>query len=240
MANMRRERDESRRAFALRACRALSIITLCLAAFSASAGEASANTSGQIGPDVEAVLQRLQKTMSSLTSLESGFVQRKSLAILDQELVLKGNLFVKRPAQLAWHVKTPLRYSMIIKDNVLYQWDEDTKKTTKSPLSKNPPMQKAVEQMKQWLSGEYLLLSREYEVSVIKSCPVVLKFVPRKSSVISKVIKSIEISFRPDEKYIQEIRIQEKCGDSTRLIFSDTRLNEKIDASVWEIPPRAP
>ena len=107
--------------------------------------------------------------MSAVQTLKSGFVQEKRLAILEQPLVLKGTIFMEKPALFAWHVREPVRYSMVIRDEVVRQWDEDTQRVQTISLSKNPGFKIAIRQMRGWFSGAYRSMLGEYEVTVAQS-----------------------------------------------------------------------
>ncbi len=188
-------------------------------------------------PDVHEVLTRLEKQMSSIQTLKTGFVQEKNLAVFEKNLVLKGTVFMQKPALLAWHVTEPLRYSLVINDEVVRQWDEETDRIQRIDLSKNVAFKTVLGQMKGWFSGTYSTLLGEYEVTVLKGDGLALRFVPRSNSLAHNVILSVTIVLREDERYIHQIRIEEKGGDSTTLTFVDTLFNVPIDSTAWEVKP---
>jgi outer membrane lipoprotein-sorting protein len=187
--------------------------------------------------DVQQVLTRLETKMSTIQTLKTEFVQEKNLAIFQKSLVLKGTVFMKRPALLAWHVREPLRYSLVIDDEVVRQWDEETNRIQRISLSKNVAFKTVLRQMKEWFSGTYSSLTEEYKVTVLKGQGLALRFVPRSNSLAHNVILSVTIVLREDERYIHQIRIEEKGGDNTVLTFVDTLFNIPIDATAWEVKP---
>jgi hypothetical protein len=78
----------------------------------------------------------------------------------------------------------------------------------------------------------------EYEVTVLSEAPLSLEFVPREGGFARALIESVRVVFGEDERYIREMYIAEKGGDSTLLTFVDTRLNAPIDPSAWQVEPR--
>jgi outer membrane lipoprotein-sorting protein len=187
--------------------------------------------------DLNSVLNRLEKNMSGIKTLKTGFIQEKELAVFKQKVVLKGNVYIEKPARLAWHVNEPMKYRMVISQDMISQWDEDTNKVQKISLSKNPAFEAAIGQMREWFSGTYTPLLKEYEITVLKENPASLKFTPRAQSFAGNVIKSVTVDFRKDEKYIGRIFIEEKSGDTTTLNFTDTQLNISLDDSAWKVNP---
>lgn len=187
--------------------------------------------------DLNAVLSRLEKKMSGIRTLKTGFVQEKELAVFKQKVVLKGTIYIEKPARLAWHVNEPMKYIMVISQNVISQWDEDTNKVQKISLSKNPAFEAAIGQMREWFSGAYTPLLKEYEIMLLKENPASLKFTPRAATFAGNVIKSVTVDFRKDEQYINRIFIEEKSGDTTNLSFIDTHLNIPLEDSIWKVDP---
>lgn len=187
--------------------------------------------------DLNSVLNRLEKNMSGIKTLKTGFVQEKELAVFKQKVVLKGTVYIEKPARLAWHVNQPMKYIMVMSQDMISQWDEDTNKVQKISLSKNPAFEAAIGQMREWFSGTYTPLLKEYEITVLKENPASLKFTPRAQSFAVNVIKSVTVDFRKDEQYIGRIFIEEKSGDTTALTFIDTQLNISLDDSAWKVNP---
>ncbi len=193
---------------------------------------------GYAEQSVEDVLGRLEEKMSNIKTLQTGFVQEKNLAIFDKKITLKGKIFLKKPRLFAWHTEEPTRYSMVIRDDVILQWDEDIDQVQKVSMKDNPAFQTVVGQMRKWLSGMYMSLLGEYNITLLKQNPVSLKFMPRENTMAYNIISYVRIVFREDERYICEIYIKDKTGDSTLLRFTDTLLNTPIDDAAWKVKPR--
>ncbi|MBA3016653.1 MAG: outer membrane lipoprotein carrier protein LolA [Proteobacteria bacterium] len=202
-----------------------------------------AETSGikthkNLAPDLYEVLHRLEDKTSEIRTLKTEFVQEKELAVFKKKIILKGMIFLQKPELFAWHIIEPLSYSMVIKGDILSQWDENTKKIQKISLSKNPAFQIAISQMKDWFSGKYTSMTEDYNIIILKRNPVSLKFIPKKNTIVSNVIESVTVIFRDDERYIHQIYIKEKSSNSTLLTFVNTQLNTPLEAAAWEVQPR--
>jgi outer membrane lipoprotein-sorting protein len=222
----------------MRLDRILLILVLCLCWRTADSEPPADERAVAAPANVEAVLARLEERMSAVQTLKSGFVQEKRLAILEQPLVLKGTIFMEKPGRFAWHVREPVRYSMVIRDEVVRQWDEDTQRVQTVSLSKNPGFKMAIRQMRGWFSGAYRSMLGEYEVTVVNQAPISLKFTPREGGFAEGAIEGVTIVLESDERYIREMQIAETGGDSTLLVFVDTLLNAPIDPSAWKVEPR--
>lgn len=189
--------------------------------------------------DIHAVLAGLEAKAAQVNSLESNFVQTKKLAMFDKPLILKGKIFLKKPGQFAWHQREPIRYSLVIKGGFVRQWDEETGRVQEVSVADNPYFSAALKQMTEWFSGSYTGLLKNYAVTARKQNPLVLEFIPRQGSSSFSLIKKVEVAFKEDERYIDEIYIEEKNGDATRLKFTETKLNVDIKPDAWEVKPHA-
>ena len=205
------------------------LIALCMSLLSLN---------GYAEQGVEDVLSKLEEKMSDIKTLKTGFVQEKKLAIFNKKIILKGKIFLKKPDLFAWHTEEPTRYSMIIRDDIISQWDEDINQVQKVSMKDNPAFQTVVGQMRKWLSGIYMSLLEEYNITVLRQNPVSLKFTPRENTMAYNIISHVRIVFREDERYLREIYIKEKGGDTTLLRFTNTLLNIPINDAAWEAKPR--
>lgn len=188
--------------------------------------------------ETTAVLNRIERQMASMNTLSTSFIQEKHLSVFKDTLVLKGSIFMQKPDLFAWHVREPMKYSMVLKGSLMKQWDEDTRTVQSVSLGSNPAIQAAIAQMKEWFSGTYASLDKTYEITVQSEHPVTLSFLPAANNEARVAIERVVVVFKEDETYIQEIRVDEKSGDRTVLRFSETLLNATLPPAAWDMPPR--
>jgi outer membrane lipoprotein-sorting protein len=219
--------------FRSRAKRSLTTIILALSLLAAAGSSAGA---AQKPPEDMAVfLADLGKQVSNFTTLKTEFVQEKEMAMFREKLVMKGRIYLQKPNKVAWHVDSPVRYSVLITDKLIRQWDEDTNKVQEISLAKNPIFQNVLNQLTVWFSGDYSSLLTVNAIRQMQQEPLVLEFLPLEKNVSRKVIKSITLTFREDRKYLRQIRIREVNGDLTTITFVNTLLNAPLDSTSFEV-----
>jgi outer membrane lipoprotein-sorting protein len=184
------------------------------------------------------MLGRLGEKVSGFKTLKTDFVQEKKLAIFKRKIVMKGRIYLQKPGTIAWHVDTPVKYSVLITDKVIRQWDEDTDQVQEIPISKNPVFKIVLNQLTTWFSGNYASLLDEYTVKVLQQRPYIFEFIPKETNFSRKIVKSVTITFREDEKYLQQIKIQEMSGDSTTITFEHTLIDVPIDERFFKVGRR--
>lgn len=188
--------------------------------------------------DLSAFLQSIGKKASNFKTLKTEFTQEKKMVMFKEKLIMKGRIFLEKPNKIAWHVDSPVRYSVLITDKFIRQWDEDSNQVQEVSLAKNPIFQNVLSQLTVWFSGEYGSLLDTNDVRVVKRDPLVIEFIPRDNNVSKKVIKNITITFRNDQNYLQQLRIQEMGGDVTTINFINTILNIPLNSSSFEVKGR--
>jgi outer membrane lipoprotein-sorting protein len=188
--------------------------------------------------DLAAFLQGIGKKASNFKTLKTEFTQEKKMVMFKEKLTMKGRIYLEKPNKIAWHVDAPVRYSVLITDKLIRQWDEDTNKVQEISLAKNPIFQNVLSQLTVWFSGEYGSLLDTNDVRIVKRDPLVIEFIPRDNNVSKKVIKSITITFREDQNYLQQLRIQELSGDVTTINFIHTILNAPLTGKHFEVKGR--
>lgn len=184
-------------------------------------------------------LAGLSENMAAVQSLETRFTQEKHLAVLDHTVTLHGKMYLRKPGRFAWHVFRPIRYSLVMEDDAVRQWDGESGEESRLSLRDNPTLRVAIDQMQQWYLGDYVRLRAEYRVAVIEERPMTLTFEPREDHVAARYIERVTVRFREDQRYVDGIAVQERDGDQTRIRFHDTKLDREIPSEAWEVR-RAP
>jgi outer membrane lipoprotein-sorting protein len=184
------------------------------------------------------LLAELQKSLAGTTNVQSEFIQEKTLSLLQQTVVIKGRLAVEQPTRLSWQVLEPIRYNMVLDGTVLKQWDETTGKVQTMSLAGNPVFKVVVNQLRAWFSGQFDLLTQDFDAraDASTSTPTII-FTPKDGSFAVKVIQRVVLTFREDRRYIQTLLIEERTGDRTLMTFTQSILNAAIPPSAWEVKP---
>jgi outer membrane lipoprotein-sorting protein len=183
------------------------------------------------------VITHLQKQLHGITSVESDFVEEKNLAMLNHTLTIRGHIGLEKPDRLIWIVQQPVRYAVRIEGDEVRQWDEDTNHVDVLHLGGDPTFKAVSEQIQAWFLGNYKVLGDSYDVYLTQPQPVSLAFIPSGQSMVSKLVKRIDLTFNPQETYIDTMVIRETGGDVTTIHFINTRVNQPIAEGTWEMPP---
>ena len=194
------------------------ILSLCISLYPVHAQVADAK------PNAQLILSEIQDSMASVKEINADFNQEKKLSLFKHTIELKGNLQIKFPHYFRWEVTSPLKTIITADGDRVTTWDEETDKTQTISVKNNPVVKSIWTQIDSWFLGKYDELSKNYYIKLIQSDPAILEFEP-KSKTIAATVKKITVWFRKDKKYLKQVKLQEKGGDSTTIKFSNIRLN---------------
>lgn len=188
--------------------------------------------------NAEALFQALEKNFSAIQTVQTKFTEEKKLKIFNRTVRLEGRLALDSTGRLAWRVESPIQYALVLKDDAAFQWDEETRKVQRLPFSGNPVFETVITQIQSWFSGRFTELETDYDLQVLSETPPRLVFIPRTDRMVAKAIRQVTVSIREDQRYVEQIVIEDVSGDLTTIFFHDTVLNEPIPADSWEVAPR--
>jgi outer membrane lipoprotein-sorting protein len=211
----------------------MKIAALCFALLLAVSLRAETNSI----PGLER-LRAVQDRMASVRTVQADFEQEKNLSLFKQKIVVSGRIYIESSGRFSWHAEKPVRYRLFMNGDDVRQWDEDTRQVQRVPTAGNPIFKMATGQMRDWFSGHYEGMLKEYEATVSGDAALTARFVPKPGTITAKALRSVEVSLAKDAKYIDSIRIEDLSGDATTIRFKNVILNEAIAPAAWEVVPR--
>jgi outer membrane lipoprotein-sorting protein len=195
----------------------------------------------QLSPSAtDAVIQQLQRTLATVNTVESDFVEEKQLTMLDHTLVIHGHFALEKPDRMIWIISDPMQCVFSLSGEDIKQWDSESKVVSDFNAQGNPTFQAVSDQLKGWFSSDYKLLKQSYSVSVTSQDPLTLEFVPLPNTMSAGMFGRVVVTFGKDEKYITSMQIQEageNAGNLTTIRYVNTHINEPVQPQTWEIPP---
>jgi outer membrane lipoprotein-sorting protein len=158
----------------------------------------------------------LMNTLASTKSGHAAFIERKSIAMLDQPVESSGELFFTAPSYLEKRTLKPKKESLVIdKDKLIVE--QRGKKRTLS-LQSYPEVAAFIDSIRGTLAGDKKALERAYKLTVdgdesnwhLTLLPLEIK--------MKKIVETITISGTTNQ--LQSIVIQQADGDSSQMTIT--------------------
>ncbi len=187
------------------------------------------------GGSAREALAKLEASLADVKTVRTRFVQEKRLTLFKHPLVTRGVIQVEPPDRILWRVESPIRYALLIDGKEAKQWDGETGKTQKIPLAGSPVFAVVTEQLRAWFGGRYSLLANDYDIVQRSELPASFVFTPKPETPPAKMLQSVTVIFREDNRYIRAIQIDEAGGDVTVLTFEESEINVPFTPKDWEL-----
>lgn len=172
--------------------------------------------------------------MAETTTLRSEFVQIKRLKAFRKPLKITGELCMDRTGRFAWHVKTPIRYSCVIAEGKLRQWDADTGKILTLDVDSNPGLQYLARSLAGFFSGDFTELGKDFEAVSVSPDRLSGEMRPRQGVPAANFIRSIRFVFTDDTlSALRRVVIAESSGDETDIEFIASVRNQPVPEEKW-------
>ncbi len=175
--------------------------------------------------------EQLKTAAGTITSIQAEFVQEKHLPILAKPLVSKGAFYYQAPQSLRWEYRSPVRSIMTVHNGRVRRFvstGESGFHEEKGPGLE--AMQMVVGEITQWLAGRFDE-NPMFQAHLEPGKHIVL--VPRESA-FQKVIQRIVLELGSQPGVMQSVTIYESENAFTKLIFTNTVLNAKIEDTLFQ------
>lgn len=169
---------------------------------------------------------------AKLTSINSTFVQEKTLTMLTEKIVSKGDFWFKRNDKIRIEYKTPYSYLLIINGDQMIT--KDNQKESHVNTSSNKLFKQVNRIIIDCVQGT-ILNNKDFSVRVFQNqSQFQLQLTPQ-TKTIKEFFQTITITLDKKDYSVSELELLEQGGDTTRMRFSDKKLNTLIDDAVFTV-----
>jgi chaperone LolA len=181
---------------------------------------------------VAEVLKRLQERYDSTRTLRAEFRQRVESPTLAEALESHGQVAFEKPNRMRWDYAPPDKQTIVGDGETLWIYQPDQQQVIKAPLAEAFQATTPVT----FLAG-LGRVDRDFDASLEREEPSrwILKLVPKKDSGIG----DLRLAVRKADASVEEARITDPLGTTTRITFSAEKRNVTIEPEVFRFTPPA-
>lgn len=178
--------------------------------------------------DTSLFKQKVDKMSKETKSIESDFVQVKSLTVLSEKITSKGSFCFQKQTNLRWEYNSPYKYVIVItKDKILIK-DED-RKVKKYDMNSNKVFKEINDIMISCVNGD-VLKSGKFNISYFENNKFFkLELIPLSKN-MKESLKKINMYFDKNVSLVTKIEMIENGEDMTSIDFTNKQLNAIIPA----------
>ena len=183
--------------------------------------------------DQTKALSEISSTASSIKTMKCDFVQTKSLKMLGDKMISKGQMWCQQPNVLRWQYNSPYTYTFILNNNKVM-----VKKGNHSDVidvNKNKMFKEIARIMMNSVLGKVLTDKTDFKASVVqKGQYYIVTLIPQKKE-MKQMFKKILLHYDTKLKLVTKVEMHEKNGDTTLIELNNIKKNTQINASQFKI-----
>ena len=179
---------------------------------------------------LDAALKKLQERYESTRTLTADFRQTIESPTLTSPLETHGTVAFEKPNRMRWDYAAPDAQLIVGDGETLWIYQPDEKQVIRAPLDKAFRATTPVT----FLAG-LGRLDRDFETTLVKDEPErwTLKLVPKQDAGIG----TLGLLVRKGDASIEEARITDPLGTTTRIVLSNERRNVTLDGALFHFSP---
>lgn len=167
-----------------------------------------------------------------IASIKSSFVQEKSLTMLTEKIVSKGDFWFKRSDKIRVEYKIPYNYLLIINGDQMIT--KDNQKESHVNTSSNKLFRQVNQIIIDCVQGT-ILNNKDFLVKVFQNqTHFQLRLTPQ-TKAIKDFFQTIAITLDKKDYSVSDLELLEQGGDTTLMRFSNKQLNTLIDDAVFTV-----
>lgn len=167
-----------------------------------------------------------------IKTLSTDFTQYKNMSFMSKEIESQGQMQLSVPNKLLWKYTSPFAYSISFADSKITINDQGKK--NKIDIGNNKKFAKINTLIVGSISGN-MFDEKEFTITYFNDKTRRLaKLVPL-SKEISQYISEIVLYFDEGQSTVSEVKLIEPSADYTRIVFSNKKINVKLDEAAFAI-----
>jgi outer membrane lipoprotein-sorting protein len=195
------------------------------------------NSIGQQGQepvikDPSKLIEQVNLFSLKTTSITADFTQAKDMSFMEEQVISSGKFYFEKEKKLRWEYTVPFAYTIILNGERIRLIDEGKVKDFDASASR---MFLEISNVMTGLVNGTLLNSEQFSTTWYEATGHYLaKLVPA-STAMKDYLSGIELKLNKTDFSVEELKMFEKSGDFTHIIFRNKKLNEAIPVDIFRL-----
>lgn len=175
--------------------------------------------------DVDDLKSKLVTHADSTFSIESDFIQKKHLWMLDEVLISEGEFLFKKENNVKWQYSTPVEYTIIIHNDIFTIVNNN--KVKEFNINSNPLFREINKMIVTAIRGDFID-NPDFEAEFFEDqVNYMARLVPTNIN-INSILENIEIFFNKKNMQVVKVVFHEPGDDFTSITFLNKKLNSDL------------
>jgi outer membrane lipoprotein-sorting protein len=175
-------------------------------------------------------LEGIKQNAQDIRSIQADFVQEKHMKILIKPLVSEGKLYFSYPQSLRWEYIHPIQSILVMHNGDIKRYVMSSEGMIEDSSAALQAMQVFLAEMSSWIQGDF---EKNTDFTATLQ-PGGIIFLKPKDPAMAKIIEKIALQLTDIPGIIESATIYETPTTYTLIKFKNTKINQKIDESVFQ------
>lgn len=176
--------------------------------------------------DIPGFKVKLAEMSEEIKTIESDFVQEKSLSVLSNKIISRGHFCFKKENNIRWEYLQPYRYLIIISNNKIFINDDQNQK--QYDMQSNKMFQEMNRFISGCIQGDILKNEQDYKIGYYEDAKSYYVNLIPSSEKMRQMLQEVRIWFNRNDLTVMRITMMEPGGDYTKIEFTNKQLNTDI------------
>ncbi|HOE04517.1 MAG TPA: outer membrane lipoprotein carrier protein LolA [Bacteroidales bacterium] len=182
---------------------------------------------------IQEISANIQKTASNTSTIESRFVQKKTLSVLSETVTSDGIMYYKKEDNLRWQYNKPYSYIFILSSGKVYIKNDN--KVNSFDTESNKLFKEISRIMIGSVRGNLLSQNNDFTIQYYWSSKTVMVSLTPKSGELKKLMSLVKLTFSTSDWLVQSIELIESGGDNTIITFTEKNVNKGIPDTMFRL-----
>lgn len=180
-----------------------------------------------------AVRQKINAATSQLKSMQCDFVQTKSMKLLNDKMIAKGQMYYSQGSKLRWEYVSPYTYTFILNGSRVMLNKGDRNDVI--DVNQSKVFKEVARIMMNSVTGRCLADEKDFKSTITTTrTEWIVAMVPQDKN-LKQLFTKMVLHFDPRSCMVSVVELIEKNGDTTVIELRNVRTNTPIDAKMFAI-----
>jgi outer membrane lipoprotein-sorting protein len=175
-------------------------------------------------------LEGIKQKAQDIRSIQADFVQEKHMKILIRPLISEGKLYFSTPQSLRWEYTHPIQSLLVMHNEDIKRYVMSSEGMIEDNSAALQAMQIFLQEIISWIQGDFEK-NQDFTAGLQPGGIIFLK--PKEPEMMN-FIEKIALKLTDTPGIIESVTIYETPTTYTLIKFKDTKINQKIEESVFQ------
>ncbi len=182
--------------------------------------------------DPAKIIEQINLFSQKTNTITSDFTQVKEMSFMEERVTSEGRFYFKKEKQLRWEYTEPFKYVIILNGDRMRIIDEGKSKDFEAGSNR---MFREISDIMTGMVNGTLLNSSQFTSAWSETEEYYKAELIPTGTTLREYLARIEIKLNKQDFTVDEIKMFERSGDYTQIIFRNKKLNETVPAEIFRL-----